>query len=121
MLTLIRSRPTIEVGDLGQALGFLTDVVGFTVTAVEGEPPMFALVGEGPSEIALVEADDPAIPAGAACYVTIGGLDELVQKIVGAGFELALPVTERPWGLRDLVVRLPGDGPLVAFGEAIGR
>jgi len=114
-----RARPTLEVGDLGTALAFLADVVGLPVTVTQGEPPRFAMVGEGHAEIALVEVDEPAIPEGAACYVTMVGLDELVDRIAAAGVELALPLTVRPWGQRDIVVRIPGEGPLVAFGEEV--
>ncbi len=114
-----RSRPTIEVGDLGTALGFLTDVVGFAVQVVEGEPPMFAIVGEEQAEIALVEVDEPAIPEGAACYVTVSGLDGLLERLAAADCPLDVPLTERPWGLRDIVVLVPGEGPRVAFGEPI--
>jgi uncharacterized glyoxalase superfamily protein PhnB len=114
-----RSRPTIEVGDLGAALQFLTDVVGFEVRVVEGEPPLFAIMGEGPSEIALVEVDEPAVPQGAACYVTMTGLDDLIGRLAAAGVALDVPLTERPWGLRDIVVVLPGEGPRLAFGEQI--
>jgi hypothetical protein len=121
MSTFERSRPSLEVGDLGTALGFLTDVVGFTARVVEGEPPMFAIVGDGPAEIALVEVDEPAIPDGAACYVTMSGLDDLLGRIAGAGIELDIPPTARPWGNRDVVVTIPGEGPRIAFGEVIGR
>jgi len=114
-----RARPTIEVGDLGAALVFLAEVVGMPVTVTQGEPPMFAMVGEGHAELALVEVDEPAIPEGAACYVTMDGLDALIERLAAAGIELAIPLTVRPWGQRDIVVRLPGEGPLVAFGEKV--
>lgn len=117
MNVIERSRPALEVGDLGAALAFLTDVVGFPARVVEGEPPLFAIVGDDAAEIALVEVDEPAIPQGAACYVTLTGLDDLVERIAAAGIELDIPPTERPWGQRDIVVRLPGEGPLLAFGE----
>jgi predicted enzyme related to lactoylglutathione lyase len=113
-------RPSIEVGDLAAALAFLTDVVGFTVFVVEGEPPVFAIVGEDAAQIGLVEVDGPARPDGAACYVTMRGLDELIERLAEAGVPLDVPLTERPWGLRDIVVTLPGDGPMLAFGEHIG-
>jgi hypothetical protein len=116
-----RCRPSIEVGDLGAALAFLTDVVGFTASVVEGEPPVFAIIGEDAADIALVEVDEPAWPDGAACYVTMSGLDDLIERLAQAGIPLDVPLTERPWGLRDIVVTLPGQGPKLAFGERIDR
>lgn len=124
MTTFERTRPTIEVGDLGTALAFLTEVVGFTATVVEGEPPLFAIVGDGATDgadLGLVEVDEPAIPQGAACYVTVAGLDELLDRFAAAGIEPDVPLTERPWGLRDVVVTIPGEGPMIAFGERIQR
>ena len=85
----------------------------------EGERPMFAIVGAGNAELALVEVDEPAIPAGAACYITLDGLDALIARMATAGVALAVPLTERPWGMRDIVVTLPGEGPMLAFGEPI--
>jgi len=35
------------------------------------------------------------------------------------GIVLDQAPTERPWGIRDLVVRCPGGGPLIAFGEEL--
>src|SRR4051794_29869977 len=84
MSTFRRSWPSLEVGDLGTASTFLTDVIGFTAHVVEGEPPMFAIIGEGVSEIALGEVDEPALPQGAACSVTVTGLDDLIGRIDGA-------------------------------------
>jgi catechol 2,3-dioxygenase-like lactoylglutathione lyase family enzyme len=114
-----RSRPALEVGDLGAALAFLTDVVGLPLVVADGEPPGFAIVGEGNAEIALVEVDEPAIPDGAACYVTMEGLDGLLERLDGAGIALDVPLTSRPWGQRDIVVTVPGEGPKVAFGERV--
>ena len=114
------ARPTLEVGDLGVALPFLTDVVGLPARIVEGEPPTFAVVGTGTAQIGLVQVDEPAIPSGAACYVQLHGLDALVARLEAASVPLAVPVTERPWGLRDLVVTVPGRGPMIAFGEPTG-
>lgn len=113
------ARPTLEVGDLTEALAFLTDVVGLPLIVSEGEPPMFAMVGEGPAEFALVEVDEPAVPEGAACYVTLEGLDALIDRIAAADVELDVPLTVRPWGQRDIVVTVPGEGPKVAFGERV--
>jgi catechol 2,3-dioxygenase-like lactoylglutathione lyase family enzyme len=112
-----RSRPSVEVGDLAAALAFLTDVVGMPLQVVDGQPPVFAIVGTGDAEIALVEVDEPALPAGAACYVTVTELDGLLARLAAAGVTLDVELTDRPWGMRDIVVTVPGEGPRIAFGE----
>lgn len=110
-------RPTIEVGDLVAALDFFRETVGMNVVVVEGEPPTFAIVGDEGAGLGLVQVDDPAIPLGAACYVTMTGLDELIGRFESAGLNLDVPLTVRPWGQRDVVVTVPGSGPKIAFGE----
>lgn len=118
-MSFLRCRPAVEVGDLAAALDFLTAVVGLPLAVSEGEPPMFAIVGDGDATLALVESDEPALPAGAACYFTVTDLDGLIGRLDAAGIALDVPPTERPWGMRDIVVIVPGEGPRIAFGEPI--
>ncbi|HEY4377144.1 MAG TPA: VOC family protein [Acidimicrobiales bacterium] len=118
-VTYLDARPSIEVGDLGAALAFWTDVVGFEVDTTMGEPPTFAMLSSRSAALALAECDEPAIPAIASVFVTMTGLDGLVERISAAGLTLESEPTTRPWGLRDLVVRCPGNGPFIAFGEQI--
>jgi hypothetical protein len=78
---------------------------------------VFAIVGAGTVQLGLVEVGSPAVPEGAACYITLQGLDQFLEQVERAGLPLAVPLTIRPWGLRDVVVACPGGGPMVAFGE----
>ena len=118
-VTYIDARPSIEVADLDAALAFWTEVVGFETEVVMGEPPFFALVGQGGARLGLARTDDPVLPTIAPVFVTLRHLDLLVQRLADAGLALESEPTTRPWGIRDLVVRCPGDGPLIAFGEEV--
>ncbi len=118
-ITFVDARPTIEVGDLTAALAFWVDVVGLPTEVVMGEPPMFAIVAAGGARLGVSRSDDPFVPAICPVFVTVSDLDALVARFVAAGIELDQPPTRRPWGIRDLVVRCPGGGPLVAFGEML--
>ncbi len=111
------ARPTIEVADHAAALSFFTGTCGLGVEVTMGEPTNFAIIGAGQAQVAVVAADDPPPPGNAAVYFTITGLDPLVARFESAGVEIVVAPTTRPWGLRDVVVRVPGGGPLVAFGE----
>ncbi len=51
--------------------------------------------------------------------MTVTDLGGVIERIAAAGIELDLPLTDRPWGMRDIVVRIPGEGPRIAFGERI--
>jgi catechol 2,3-dioxygenase-like lactoylglutathione lyase family enzyme len=118
-ISYVDARPSIEVGDLDAALTFWTDVVGFETEAVMGEPPFFALVRSGGARLGLSRSDDPVLPAIAPVFVTLHHLDTLIERLAAAGVALESEPTTRPWGIRDLVVRCPGYGPLIAFGEEV--
>lgn len=118
-LTFRDARATLEVGDLDAALHFWVDVVGLSVEAQMGEPPMFAIVGSGGVHVGLSRSDDPVVPEICPVFVTVSDLDALVGRFEAAGIVLDQPPTTRPWRIRDVVVRCPGDGPLVAFGEEV--
>ena len=113
------ARPSIEVSDLDAALQFWTDVVGFEIETVMGEPPFVALLRSGGDRLGLSNSDDPPIPDIAPVFITMTNLDALIERFTGAGIALDAEPTARPWGVRDLVVRCPGGGPLLAFGEEV--
>jgi hypothetical protein len=48
------------------------------------------------------------------------GLDALIERLA-AGVALDMPLAVQPWGLRDIVVPIPGDAPKSAFGETVPR
>jgi hypothetical protein len=110
------ARPTIEVADMATCLAFFNDVAGFTTEAVLGEPPFFAKVACGDVAVGIVATSDPAIPKGAACYLTLRDLDRFIEGARAAGLEFD-PPESHPWGLRDIAFACPGGGPLIAFGE----
>jgi catechol 2,3-dioxygenase-like lactoylglutathione lyase family enzyme len=118
-VTYLQARPTIEVGDLDAALAFWRDVAGFDVEVVMGEPPFFAMVRSGAAGLGLSRSDAPSIPEIASVFVTLENLDGFVERLAAAGIALESEPTTRPWGIRDLVVRCPGGGPLIAFGEQV--
>jgi len=118
-LHALHARPSIEVGDLDAALAFWTDVAGFTVEVTMGEPPFFAMIRNGGAHLALARVDDPAPLSIAPVFVTLAALDVLVARIAAAGLALESEPMVRPWGIRDLTVRCPGGGPIVAFGEEV--
>lgn len=119
-VTPLDARAAIEVADLGAALAFWTDIAGFAVDTTMGDPPSLALISSpGGARLALARVDEPAPIGIAPVFVTLTGLDVLVARLASAGIALASEPTTRPWGLRDITVRCPGGGPLIAFGERV--
>ena len=61
-----------------------------------------------------------AVPswAGQIGAIVAGGLIGW-RRFPATTAEEAVPITVRPWGLRDLVVTCPGGGPSIALGEQV--
>lgn len=118
-VTAVDARASIEVADLDAAVAFWTEIAGFEVEVAMGEPPFFAMIRNGPAHLALARTDEPAALGIAPVFVTLTGLDGLVARLAAAGIPLESEPTTRPWGIRDLTVRCPGGGPLLAFGEQV--
>lgn len=116
-VTPVDARASIEVADLDDALAFWTDIAGFDVEVTMGEPPMFAMIRSGAAHLALARVDAPTPMQIAPVFVTVTGLDALVARLAAAGIALESEPTTRPWGIRDITVRCPGGGPIIAFGE----
>jgi catechol 2,3-dioxygenase-like lactoylglutathione lyase family enzyme len=120
-VTAVDARASIEVADLDAALAFWTDIAGFAVEVTMGEPPMFAKIRNGAAHLALTRVDAPAPMAIAPVFVTLTGLDALLVRLAAAGIPLVSEPSTRPWGVRDITVRCPGGGPVIAFGEEVSR
>lgn len=112
------ARPLIEVEDIAAALEFFTGIAGMDVEETLGDPVMFAILNTGGARFAVAENEEPAIPAGAAVYLTMVGLDTFVDRAERAGVTFVSPITERRWGVRDVVIDCPGGGPPIAFAES---
>lgn len=57
-----------------------------------------------------------SLPAGGRLvYCAVDGIDELYQRVRGAGAEIALEITDTEYGSRDFTVRDP-EGNLWSFG-----
>ena len=112
----LRSRATIGVRDVTEAIAFYRRAVGFDVIVTMGEPPSFALIGMGEVGLGLVACEVPPVAGFACCYVDVHGVEALFQRCVEAGVTITSPLTRQPWGNHDFVVADP-DGNQIAFGE----
>jgi predicted enzyme related to lactoylglutathione lyase len=117
-LTLLDARPTLSAADVPTAVAFWTEVVGLDVEATMGDPVNFAMVTTGDVRVTITEDHGPQ-PSYCPIFLTVDDLDALVLRLAGAGITVESEPTTRQWGIRDLVVRCPGGGPLLAFGEVV--
>jgi predicted enzyme related to lactoylglutathione lyase len=114
---LLSCRPNLEVTDLGPTVGFLRDVLGFTVE-VDDEAMGLVLLSNGGVGLAVVKTADPGVNRTTTCYIGVTDVDDLHDRCAASGAPITSPLTDHPWGLRDFVVEAPG-GHRLAFGERI--
>jgi catechol 2,3-dioxygenase-like lactoylglutathione lyase family enzyme len=118
MPTFGRIAPTVPVADLGRALQFYGDVLGFDVAFTNGEPASFAVVKQGDAEIHL--SVQGATDGTSHFHVMVDDLDGVFERLRQAGASIKQAPMLQEWGLRDLVVVDP-DGNTIEIAQAAGE
>jgi catechol 2,3-dioxygenase-like lactoylglutathione lyase family enzyme len=111
-----RLHPTLSVSDVPDAVDFYTNRLGFRLGFTWGDPPTMAGLNLGEVQIFL-EQGTPN-PEGCAVNFVVGDADELYEFQRANGVETVVPPGDRPYGLRDYVVR-DLHGYLLGFGHYI--
>lgn len=113
---LQRVHPVFTVRDLGEAVSYYCEKLGFECGWRWGSPPVRAGVRCGSVEIQLV--CDPAIVAAgpSVAYCQMTGVEAYFRACVERGAIVQAPLGERPWGMRDFRVLDPS-GNRLGFGE----
>lgn len=105
---------SLAVSDVRAAVEFYTKKLGFWLAFAEGDPPTFAGVNLDHVQIFL-EFGTPA-PKGCSVYFVVGDADELLEFHRSNGVEIAQPIDDRPYGLRDYGIR-DLNGYYLGFGH----
>jgi len=92
--------PILPVGDLSEALDYYQRVLGFDIEWKWGEPPYLASVCRDHVEVNLSLSSEPA-PAPSKVYFQMAGVDTYYSKLTQAGAKVAVPLADRPYGMRD--------------------
>lgn len=95
-----RHHAALAVSDVAAAVDFYTTKLGFRPAFGDGD---FAGVNLGQVQIFL-ERGTPS-PQGCSVYFVVGDADELHDFHRANGVEIAQPPGDRPYGLRDYVIR----------------
>jgi catechol 2,3-dioxygenase-like lactoylglutathione lyase family enzyme len=121
---VLQITPFMHVEDLHEAVGFFTDILGFTCLPRFSN---YAYVHREHAGIRILANDDPlelGTPhRGFAYYVNVRDLAAILEELkpkletLPAG-HVSGPV-DQSYGQRELMIRAP-DGKLVVFGQAIG-
>lgn len=106
----------LAVSDILAAVDFYTNKLGFRLGFTWGEPPTFAGVMLGSSQIFLKKATPN--PQGCHVCFDVGNADELFEFQRGNGVEVVEPPGDREYGMRDYAVR-DLQGYVLVFGHNI--
>ena len=108
--------PGLAVADIGAAVEFYTEKLGFKLIFTWGEPPTFAGVNLGGKQIFLQKGTPD--PKGCFVYFLVDDADALHEFHRANGVEVAEPPGDRDYGIRDYSVR-DLDGYYLTFGHNI--
>jgi uncharacterized glyoxalase superfamily protein PhnB len=116
--TLEAAVPILTVTDLGAALDYYERVLGFRIGWKWGVPPHLASVCRDCVELNLSQSSLPTI-AISKVYFQMAGVAAYFDEIVAAGANVAVPLADRPYGMRDFKLVDPCGNEL-SFGETSG-
>jgi catechol 2,3-dioxygenase-like lactoylglutathione lyase family enzyme len=122
---LLSIAPQLQVPDVARSAAHYRDALGFTVEALMGQPPGYAILARDGVEIHVArrpdgKAEPPsgARPGGLDAYVFVDDLEALVGELAWRGAEIVEGPLVQPYGMKEVVVRDP-DGFRIAFGEQV--
>jgi catechol 2,3-dioxygenase-like lactoylglutathione lyase family enzyme len=104
------------VSDLDAAIDFYTNKLGFCLVFKWGEPATLAAVNLGHAQIFL-ERGEPS-PKGCYMYFLINDANAFYEFHQNNGVEIAVPIADRDYGLRDYAVR-DLHGYVMSFGHRL--
>lgn len=107
--------PILSVNELSDALVYYQRVLGFQVGWTWGDPPRLASVCRDDVELNLAQAAD-GNPTSSRVYVYAAGVDTYYDQVTRAGARVAVPLADRPYGMRDFRIVDPSGNEL-SFGE----
>ena len=109
MAGLTRVRCVLAVQNLDRSVDDYTRVLGLEV---DFAAPGWAFLSRGSWRLMLGECADAMAAHETGdhsyfAYVTVEGIDELHDELVGKGAALTQGLADKPWGMREFGVRTP--------------
>lgn len=95
----------LAVTDLDAAIDFYVSRLGFDLAFKWGDPPTFAGINFGKVQIFLSKGAPTPSPDAASAFFVVDDADALYEFHRANGVEIAQPIADRSWNLRDYVVR----------------
>ena len=94
---------TLMVNDIPTAVEFYTTKLGFKLGFLWGDPPTFA--GVLLDRVQIFLAKGTPNPKGGSVQFDVGNADELYEFHRSSGVEIAEPINDREYGMRDYMIR----------------
>jgi len=114
---LERAAPVLGADDIGAAINYFKNVLGFTEGWKRGTPPVIAQVLRDDVEVHLTRRVGSNT---SSVYLYVQGIDAYYAEVRARGANVVEHIGDRPSGMRDFVVRDPA-GNALAFGEALKK
>ena len=102
--------PVIGTADIEQALQYYSDVLGFSRDFVFGNPIVYAGVKSAEAEIYF--SYDPAMSVAIRekniapeIFIWLSDADASFRAHVSRGADVVEPISDRPWGARQYVIK----------------
>jgi DNA-binding transcriptional MerR regulator/catechol 2,3-dioxygenase-like lactoylglutathione lyase family enzyme len=118
--TWLHLMPQLPVTDMDRSGAYYQEVLGFRLAWRTADGSVAALAGGEIEMLLLVPWDGDTPPAPRSAYVYVEDPDTLCAEYRQAGADIAEPVTSRPHGMREFVVRDP-DGHRFVLGRGEER
>lgn len=102
--------PVIGTDDIRKSLSYYIDVLGFSPDFEFGDPIVYAGVKSGNAELYFSYDPDLIIAIrekgiSPEVFIWTTDADNLFEKHVANGAEIIEPISDRPWGARQYVIK----------------
>jgi uncharacterized glyoxalase superfamily protein PhnB len=115
--------PVINTDDIVKSLAYYQNVLGFTIDFTYGEPAVYAGVNSGKAELYFTYNPDfvrilREEKFHSDVFIWVTDADNLYNLHLRNGAEIIEPISDRPWGARQYVVKEP-NGYYLKFAQPI--
>lgn len=124
MAQIVNSRCVLAVRDLKVSTRYYVDVLGFSKDPIDADGWSFltrdnfrVMLGECRNEKPASELGDHSYFA----YWNVDDVDQFYQEISAKGALVASAPSNKPWGLREFVLRTPDGHRITCGGVISGR
>lgn len=112
--------PVLAVGDVAAAVEFYVNKLGFKRGFTSEDPPTFAGVNLGNVQLFFEKGSPTPSSEATTVYFMVGDADQLYAFHSANAVEIVQEIGDRPYGIRDYIVRDP-HGYHLAFGQHLSN